>query len=148
LSTGCLGTDQHYSERVRYDEFLERYKTAQREWRLGAVGAREALSALHGVVPEIDDARLRQTAVFLLERWEARVSPDAQERMERAQRIAAEAERDEGDARERVARLEQGIRGITAVSGETGDELEQNAVLALNEPLAQLADSWRADLGD
>jgi hypothetical protein len=133
---------------VRYDEFLERYTTAQREWRLGAVDARAALSALRGVVPEIDDARLRQTAVFLIERWAAQVSPDARERMERAQLIAAEAERDEGDARERVARLEQGMRGITAVSRETSDEFEQNAVLALNEPLAQLADSWRADLGD
>ncbi|MGW5190852.1 hypothetical protein ACWEOO_16495 [Kribbella sp. NPDC004138] len=131
-----------------YDEFLERYKAAQRGWRLGAVDAAEALTALRGVVPEIEDARLRQTAEFLIERWAAQLSPDARERMERAQRIAAEAELDAGDARERVARLEQGIRGITAVSRETRDEFEQHALLALNEPLAQLASSWRADVGD
>lgn len=133
---------------MQYDEFLARYKSAQRGWRLGAVDAQEALAALRGVVPEIDDARLRQTAVFLIERWAAQLSPEVRERRERALRIAAAAELDEGDARERIARLEQGIRGITAVSRETDDESEQNAVLALNEPLAQLANSWRADVGD
>ncbi|MFF0265423.1 hypothetical protein [Kribbella sp. NPDC004536] len=133
---------------MRYDEFLERYKAAQREWRLGAVDAREALAGLRAVVPEIDDERLRQTAVFLIERWAAHTSPAARERLERAQRIAALAERDEGDARERVARLEHGMRDITAVARETDDEFEQYAVLAVNEPLARLADSWRAELGD
>ena len=133
---------------MRYDEFLQRYKAAQREWRLGAVDAREALAGLRHVVPEIDDVRSRQTAEFLIERWAAHTSPDARERMERVQRIAATAEQDEGDARERIARLEQGMRDITAVAHETDDEFEQYAVLAVNEPLAQLADSWRAELGD
>jgi len=133
---------------VRYDEFLERYKAAQREWRLGAVDAREALAGLRTAVPEIDDERLRQTAEFLIDRWAAHTSPDARERMERAQRIAAAAERDEGDARERLARLEHGMREITAVARDTDDEFEQYAVLALNEPLALLADSRRAELGD
>ncbi|WP_350280599.1 hypothetical protein [Kribbella sp. HUAS MG21] len=133
---------------MRYDEFLQRYKAAQHEWRLGALDARAALAALRGVVPEIDDARLQQTALFLIERWEAQTSPAAEERMARAQQLAAEAERDEGDARERIARLEQGMRAITAVSRETDDEFEQNAVLALNGPLARLAESWRADVGD
>lgn len=133
---------------MRYDEFLARYKAAQRDWRLGAVDAREALTGLRGVVPEIDDPQRQQTALFLIERWEAKTSPAARERMERAQRIAAEAERDEGDARERIARLEQGMRAVTAVAHETDDEFEQNAVLALNGPLARLAGSWRADLGD
>ena len=133
---------------MRYDEFLERYKAAQREWRLGVVDAREALAALRGVVPEIDDERLRQTAGFLIDRWAAHTSPEARERMERAERIAAAAERDEGDARERVARLERGMRDIAAVARETDDEFEQYAVLAVNEPLARLADSWRAELAD
>lgn len=133
---------------MRYGEFLERYTTAQREWRLGAVDAAEVLAALRGVVPEIDDVRLQRTAVFLIEQWAAKLAPAAQERGERAQRIAAEAERNEGAAGVRVARLEQGMRDITAVAAETDDEVEQNAILALNEPLAQLADSWRADLGD
>lgn len=139
---------QNYSERVQYDEFLARYKSAQHGWRLGAVDAHEALAALRDVVPEIDDARLRQTAAFLIDRWTAQLSPGARERLERAQRIAAEAELHDGDPRERIARLEQGIRGITAVSRETNDEFERNAVLALNESLAQLANSWRADVGD
>lgn len=133
---------------MRYDEFLERYKAAQRGWRLGDVDAGEALAALRDAVPEIDDARLRQTAEFLIGRWAAQLSPGVRERMERALRIAADAELDEGDAGERVARLEDGIRGITAVSRETSDEFEQNALLALNEPLAQLANSWRADVGE
>lgn len=133
---------------MRYDEFLERYKAAQRAWRLGAVDAREALAGLRDVVPEIDDGRLRQTADFLIDRWAAHTSPDARERMERAQRIAAVAERDEGNARERLDRLENGIRDITAVAHETDDEFEQYAVLAVNEPLARLADSWRAELED
>ncbi|HWD78880.1 MAG TPA: hypothetical protein VG497_08360, partial [Kribbella sp.] len=122
---------------MRYGEFLERYTTAQREWRLGAVDAAEVLAALRGVVPEIDDVRLQRTAVFLIEQWAAKLAPAAQERGERAQRIAAEAERNEGAAGVRVARLEQGMRDITAVAAETDDEVEQNAILALNEPLAQ-----------
>lgn len=133
---------------MRYDEFLERYKAAQREWRIGALDAREALAGLRAVVPEIDDERLRRTADFLVDRWAAHTSPEARERIERAERIAAAAARDEGDVRERLTRLEHGMRDITAVARETDDEFEQYAVLAVNEPLARLADSWRAELGD
>jgi hypothetical protein len=124
---------------MRYDEFLRRYKAAYRDWQLGSVDAREALSRLSRLVPDIDDARAQETARFLIGRWEAEASPAAQERMERALRIAADAEQDEGSPEERIARLESGMRSIAAVARETDDEFEQYALLALNEPLARLA---------
>ena len=130
---------------MRYDEFLQRYKAAYDDWRLGGAVAADSLAELRRVVPEIDDARGQETARFLIGRWEAETSPAVQERLERALRLAAEAELDEGDAQERIARLGVAMRGITAIASETDDEFEQYAVLALNGPLAQLADSWRAD---
>ena len=63
--------------------------------------------------------------------------------MGRALQLAAEAELDEGTTEERIARLENGMRGITAIARETDDQFEQYTLLALNEPLAQLAASWR-----
>ena len=128
---------------MRYDEFLQRYKAAYDGWQHGAVDAQEALAGLSRMVPEIEDATLRETARFLIGRWEAEASPAAQERMERALRLAAEAEQDEGSAAERIARLEAGMRDITAIARETDDEFEQFALLALNSPLARLAGTWR-----
>ncbi|MEU4602695.1 hypothetical protein AB0F43_06935 [Kribbella sp. NPDC023972] len=130
---------------MRYDEFLRRYKAAYGEWQLGAGDEREALPALSRMVPEIDEEDGQRTARFLIGRWEAEVSPAAQERVARALRRAAEAEVEEGTAEERIARLETAMRDVTAIARETDDEFEQHAILALNEPLASLADTWRPD---
>ncbi|TWD81743.1 hypothetical protein FB561_2865 [Kribbella amoyensis] len=130
---------------MRYEEFLSRYKDAYGAWELGTGDPRTALTALAELVPQIDDPDRQQTAIFLLGEWEAELSPETQERMSRASAVVADAQGASGSTEERIEQAEAAMRQVTAIAQETTDESEQYTLLALNEPLALLVDSWRAE---
>lgn len=124
-----------------YAEFLTAYKQAYGDWSNGGPADITRLRAKVAQLAEAD----RSKAEFQLAQWESELSPQANDRMQRATEAMARAGDPEGDLEARIERALTGIREITAIAEESSDPDEQHAILSLNESLAMLAESLEAD---
>jgi hypothetical protein len=94
-------------------------------------------------VPSLEPPEQRPNAEQLLRVWEAEISPEAADRMERAVTALSQAERDGGTVMERIARAEAGIAEIGRIAAEAEDARERSAIRGMSETLAKLADALR-----
>jgi hypothetical protein len=127
---------------MRYDEFLQLYKAAYEDWSLGRVDAGAEIGRLRRLVPQIDEVDRRSFAEHLLSEWTAESSPQARDRMARASAALARAGAEGGPDEERIERAREGRREIAAIAAETDDPNEKNAILAMNESLTMLIESF------
>jgi hypothetical protein len=131
--------------RMRYDDFLARYRAAHESWTLGRIdsaGAADQIERLRALVPQIEEPDRHAFAEFQLAQWTAELSPQAQDRMVRAAAVFARAGADGGSDAERVERARRGRTEISAIAAETDDEGERTAILAMNESLTLLIESF------
>jgi hypothetical protein len=132
---------------VEFGDFHEQFTRVHDGWNAGRVDTAAAsaeIARLRSLLPGLPESD-RAIAEFNLNDFEAALKPEAQDRMARAAAALEAANVPDGTVDERIARVEAGLREVTAIGMESDNPNEQHAIIEMNESLATLLDLLQAE---